>query len=202
MDTNWKNENNLTKTILRKQSYENNLTPRLHYIKLHELFCHLNSIQPKSIIEFGTGYTTHVLSHYQNLNKCSITLIDEDEYYGAKSLLYSGIKAELYVSKSKFIATNKQVEIFYDYYPDRNYDLVIIDGPDFSFNGIKHTEAVSTQIIRNFKKLGFPSNILVDGRDLTARNIAEELNYNLDYTDLRKNFKLKNFNYWNKLTLN
>ena len=195
-------ENNLTKTILRKQSYENNLTPRLHYIKLHSLFYYLNYMQPKSIIEFGSGYTTHVLSQYQKLNECSITLIDEDEFYGTRSLLSSGVKAELYICNSICMNTNKQVEIFYDYIPDRSYDLVIIDGPNFLVQGIKHTEAVSTQIIRNFKEVGFPRNILVDGRDRTAVSISEELNYNLKHTDLRKNLKLTDFNYWNNLTLN
>jgi hypothetical protein len=161
-------------------------------------------MQPKSIIEFGTGYTTHVLSQYQKLNECSITLIDEDEYYGTKSLLSSGVRAELYICNSICVNTNtnEQVEISYDYIPDRTYDLVIIDGPNFLVQGIKHTEAVSTQIVRNFEEMGFPRNILVDGRDRTAINISEELNYNLKHTDLRKNLKLTNFNYWNKLTLN
>jgi hypothetical protein len=159
-------------------------------------------MRPQSIIEFGTGYTTHILSQYQKQYDCNITLIDEDEYYGTKSLLSSGVKAELYICNSICLNTNKQVEIFYDYIPDRTYDLVIIDGPNFLVQGIKHTEAVSTQIVRNFEEIGFPRNILVDGRDRTAQQISNELDYSLKHTDLRKNLKFTEYNYWNKLNLN
>jgi hypothetical protein len=174
----------------------------LLYIKLHTLTKFLISTKPSSVIEFGTGYTTQVLSHYQKIHDCLVELVDENEMYAKKSVDYSGIKAKLNISKRIKRSDYGRIEIFYDYIPSESFELALIDGPNFQIDNVKYTKAISTQIIRNFEKIGLPRYILVDGRDSTSKDIAKEFNYTLIPTDLRQNFTLKKFNFWNILTLN
>lgn len=179
----------------------NTLNPRLSYLKMLNLYNFLQKHRPMSILEFGMGMTTFILSKYQDETNCQVTCVDENIKYGKLVFNTSKINADLQIAQ-RVIDFSSDINIYYDYNITQKYNLIIQDGPNLTVDNKKLTTAKCSKNILDIKDTQkLPDSILIDGRDFTAKEIKQKLPYKLHKTDLRS-FKFGiNFRYWNELTL-
>lgn len=96
--------------------------------KILDLARQLKRFQPKSVIELGTGVSTHIFDWWQRETGCSVTSVEESQQW------YDKIRADLPDTKIDIVLTNKvfnAAECWYQWTTqgDRSCDLLYVDGP-------------------------------------------------------------------------
>lgn len=97
----------------------------------------LDRYSPKSIAEFGSGFSSVVFSRYADANNASVTSFDHEPFFAKKSA--ENVKKWGYEKSFELITTevieqsvDGQKVMFYDHKAapaQRQYDFVFLDGP-------------------------------------------------------------------------
>lgn len=164
---------------------------------LNQLLAHL---QPKNILEFGSGSSTLVFSEYLRRNEGRLLSIDEEEKWAANTRRLAGIKPDDCIEIKNFKKIHSSDthprEIKYEVSINNEYDFVFIDGPSLDVDGAKWKDAVNSNILDLPNE---PDVIVVDGRKATALYLAERYatKYQICLSDLFSGKPVKrNYNYF------
>jgi len=142
---------------------------------------------PGSILEFGSGSSTVVLSRYARQNNARILSIDEDNKWVENTKKLCNIntydKIDILFARKRCYMDVSPPEIRYDVAISEQFDFVFIDGPSLETGGINHTEAINSNV---FDLPHLPKVIVVDIRMATAKHIADKYanEYIVQFSDL------------------
>lgn len=128
------------------------------------LFSVIRREKPKEILEFGSGISTVVIGHAIKQNGLGrLTSMEESEHYAAESrkLLPPEMKDFIQVHHSPSI--EKRHGLFvgrgYEAIPDRPYDFVFVDGPQY-----ERETSYDVDLLEIVGKSDRPISALVDSR--------------------------------------
>ncbi len=141
------------------------------YVHLHQL---LSAFRPKTILEFGTGSSTGVFGLYAAKTGALVWSVEDSQQWldnTRKALQGIAPGVEFIFSNS---VTEKDVpnKCYFDYKPDRSFDLVYVAGPPLLIEGKSDSSAVNWNIVEMIRRGLEPRFIIVDGRVATARYIS------------------------------
>ncbi|TDI73634.1 MAG: hypothetical protein E2O87_04945 [Bacteroidetes bacterium] len=142
---------------------------------------HLNQLlqchKPDSILEFGSGSSTLIFSEFVRKTGGRLLSIDEEEKWATNTQdlinLNSGDTSdniEIRVCEKVFNNGSFPKEIKYDICLEEEYEFVFIDGPSLQIDGIKHKDAVNSNV---FDLPNLPKVIVVDVRKATVEYISQ-----------------------------
>ncbi len=164
---------------LEKQRTEGGLSHRFSEYKLLELAMYMDQLQPRSILELGSGVTTAVLAEYANLRTDSVVVsVDESEHYLKKT--QERLIPELR-DRITFCHSARQTEIidgtevcyydpsYYSYLPTKAIDLVYVDGPFCESPKTPGRNMPCVDILRLIESGYILRNILFDFRIVSVR---------------------------------
>ncbi len=165
--------------------------------KMFSLSRLLEEEKPLAVLELGTGTTTAVFADYiRKREGTKLVSIDESEFWLEKSKELAGItekntRMELIHAKKIFIDNVFPKEVKYDIQFDKSFDFVFIDGPSLRVDGMKHKDAINSNIF-DIASSQLPRVIVVDIRKSTVDAIVERLGgyYDIFISDvITRNFR-------------
>jgi hypothetical protein len=169
-----------TESFYKRIQNPENTVDLITPLKLMDLHFLLKTIQPKSILELGPGWTTFVFLKYKKRNpKATITSIEESEAW--KANLSKGLKKAGY--DHKIIISEKMHDDKACYYNDLpiplegGYDFVYVDGPANTIDG---KELICTDAITAISVFE-PEYVFFDWRNSSFLNTAEYASKNDKY---------------------
>lgn len=176
--------------------------PFQHY-KLFSLVQILQEEKPQAILELGTGLSTIFFSKYVRENRdVSLTCVDESRYWLENSRKLAEIDESddrfcMIAAKKLFIHHSKLKQIKYDVDLENKFDCVFIDGPSSEVDGIKHKDAVNTNIF-DVAERALPRLIIVDIRRATVEEIRKRYGekYDVEISDVLTGTIRNNYRYF------
>lgn len=105
------------------------------YGLLYTIYCTLNSVKPKSLIEFGLGQSSKMVHQYANYFKADAVTIEHDSQWvdffnagrdGKYDIRVQLAELEEIELKGHKACTYKDMDVLLD---GKNYDFVLVDGP-------------------------------------------------------------------------
>lgn len=172
-----------TLDLLRRHHAAGGLANPVQLHKLHSLRLLLEEHQPQSIIEFGSGLSTCVLSAYAQKTGANVVSLDEEERWAenTRNLIGNNTNVQVIVAPRIICHDKLPIEIKYDYTPQKAFDMAIIDGPNLKVNGVR-LNAINTNINDLLER---PRVILVDGRTETVKYLSSFKGYKASLSDLK-----------------
>lgn len=128
------------------------------YYHLSEL---LDQYKPKSIVEFGSGFSTGVFAMYCKNNKAIATTYEHSEKWHYNTLRNLGELASFIQVKRVNYIEEKGIppKTFYNAIIEEPVDFAYIDGPPLTENGNINGNVVNWDIVsKNDKKWEYPKN--------------------------------------------
>ena len=162
--------------------------------KLWSLQRLLEQHKPKSVIEFGSGLSTYILSEYAKKTGARILSLDEEERWAENARqLIKNPSVEVIARPRVLHLDRNPPEIKYDFQTTESFDMALIDGPNGKVNG-KRTPSI---YLNAFDLPELPKVILVDGRTETAQYIAKMAQYEAHLSDfMSSKIKLPGYNHF------
>lgn len=165
-----------------------NLSPgvaAVDYCFFYSLYKVLNSIKPKSILEFGLGQSSKMVHQYANYYHCSAITVEHDPTWvdffqegkdGEYNVSIQLLELENKIYKEAKVLTYKNC---YETFKESSFDLIVVDGP---FGNSPDTVYSRPQILDLAKScLQKDFVIMIDDYDRQGeRNTVKEL---FDYFD-------------------
>ena len=161
------------------------LTNSCQYYKLFRLKKLLEEEKPKSIIELGTGASTIVFAEFvRDSQDAHLTCVDESRCWLENSQKLAKIDSSdtrfcMITANRLFINNHDLKQIKYDMNFDKDFECVFIDGPNAEIDGVKHKDAVNTNIF-DIAKRKLPRLIIVDIRQATVEELKKRLGEKYD----------------------
>lgn len=155
--------------------------------KLWTLRNMLKRFGAESILELGSGASTHVISKFVRETSSALLSIDEDEKWGSVTRsqvdIQPGENIEIRICQKLTFPDTLPRQIKYDVSLDGEYDFVFIDGPSLEVDGVKWKDGVNTNV---YDLPNAPAVIVVDVRLATAEHLAEQYKdkYSIHMSDL------------------
>jgi len=182
-----------------------------HCYQHYKLFCLgrlLKDEKPGSIIEFGTGSSTIVFADYVRNNPGThLTCVDESEQWLENSREIAGIsdsddRFRMIAADRLFLNDDGLKQIKYDVDFEEEFDCVFIDGPDLRVDGVKHKDAINSNVF-DITKRRLPRIIIVDIRRATVEDIQKRLGdkYEIFVSDIIKKKMYIDYRYFSVLKL-
>jgi len=161
-----------------------------HY-KLFKLKQLLEEEKPESIVELGMGASTIVFAEYvRNSQNAHLTCVDESRHWLENSQKIAKIDDSdnrfCLITANRLLIDNHDLkQIKYDINFEKDFECVFIDGPNAEINGVKHKDAVNTNIF-DIAKRKLPRLIIVDIRRATVEEVKKRLGekYNVFVSDV------------------
>ncbi len=180
--------------ILAQHHKAGGLNNPIQPYKLWSLQRLLGQHKPKSVIEFGSGLSTYILSEYAKKTGARILSLDEDELWAENARQLIQNPAVEVIARPRVLHLERNPpEIKYDFHTNESFDMALIDGPNGKING-KRTPSV---YLNAFDLPQLPKVILVDGRTETAQYIAKMPQYEGQLSDfMTKIIKLPGYNHF------
>ncbi len=137
-------------------------------------------LQPKTILEIGSGASTPIFASYAANNNASIISIEEHQEWLATSQELvkrfgdSGA-VQFQISKTAWTMDGESPEVRYCDVPKQDYDLIFVDGPTLQNNGTDLKKTAICMDALDFAAEGYVKHIVVDMRLPTVRALEKRL---------------------------
>ena len=141
--------------------------------KLVSLSRRLDALEPKSVLELGSGSSTVILGQWAKKTGAKVISVDENDSWleNTRSMLnYFKVQEHVELIKSAKELDPTKLEARYEV-GDLAAELVLIDGPALELDGKEYKKSVCTDIFT----IDRPKYILVDMRLPTVAAIQERL---------------------------
>jgi hypothetical protein len=155
---------------------------------LYTLYCCLNNMKPENILEFGLGESSKLVHQYAAYNNTHAITIEHDREWNDFFIrgIPSAFRINVRIHDLISVKFNEIVTLTYDnleYFKNRKYDLIIVDGPLGSKNYSR------SQVIEIVKQGGLSETFCIlmhdterTGEQETFNTVCDILNNNkIDY---------------------
>lgn len=175
-------------------------------IQPYKLLCLKNiceEFKPNKIIEFGSGASTPIFGTYAEEHEAAVTSIEAHAGWlkTSQDLVKKFVKddsiIEFKVCDNSWDFEQNPPMVSYNGIPEKDWDLVFIDGPTLSHDGTEYKNAICADIIKILEN-GFKGVIVVDMRKPTADWLNKNLpnGWKKNMSDIYLLNPKENFNYF------
>lgn len=171
-------------SLLAHFHHAGGLSFSLQSYKLVSLTRLLENLCPKSILELGSGSSSVIFARYQKINHgVRFVSIDESDDWLEKTekmvqKFTPGSQVE-FLCRPKIIDPSAP-QAYYDCLPAEKFELVFVDGPALSLNGIEYRHIPCVDVLR-MAPTNLPLYIVVDIRRPTVKAISKDLGSRYDH---------------------
>lgn len=147
------------------------------YSDYMSLWNELNKLNPKCILELGSGITSAIIAYYiktrSKNSSAKFISMEENEYYfnNIKSIFPKNLEkyVEFHLSERVEKIYNGLTGCHYKIVPDLNYDFIFIDGPvdRAKFNDPNYPKTFNSDLVNYILKKKNSVNAMLDQRILT-----------------------------------